>query len=330
MTVEPGRRQLGRTGWQVSTVGFGAWQIGADWGNVSESAAMEALHAAVDAGVNFIDTADVYGDGRSERLVGRLLRERDEQLFVATKTGRRAPLSLEHYTTENLRSWLERSRENLGLDTLGLVQLHCLPSPVYDSSEVFESLEGFVSEGVIEHYGVSVETVDEGLRALKWPGLATIQVIYNIFRQKPAEHLLDEANRLGVGIIARVPLASGLLTGKLRADTTFPEDDHRNYNRHGDAFDVGETFAGVDLEQGLAAVERLRPLVPEGESLVSFALRWILTNRSVSTVIPGARNAEQARGNAAAGGLAPLDEDTMRAVAAIYEQDIAPLVHDRW
>jgi aryl-alcohol dehydrogenase-like predicted oxidoreductase len=330
VTVERELRQLGKTGWQVSSVGFGAWQIGADWGDVSDAGAMDALHAAADAGINFFDTADVYGDGRSERLVGRLLRERDEHLFVATKTGRRAPLSLEHYTQENLRSWIDRSRENLGLESLGLVQLHCLPSPVYDSSEVFESLEELVSKGVIEHYGVSVETVDEGLRALQWPGLATIQVVFNIFRQKPSEQLLDGANRSGVGIIARVPLASGLLTGKLRADTSFPENDHRNYNRHGEAFDVGETFAGVDFDKGLATVERLRPLVPEGESLVNFALRWVLTNRSVSTVIPGARNAEQARGNAAASGMPPLDDETMRAIAAIYDEDIAPLVQHRW
>ena len=323
------RRRLGKTGWNVSVIGFGAWQIGGDWGDVDESTAMEALHAAADGGVNFFDTADVYGDGRSEQLVGRFLRERDDTPYVATKMGRRAPLELEHYTLTNLRDWADRSRHNLGLDTLGLVQLHCLPSEVYDTPEIFESLETLVNEGIIGHYGVSVETVDEGLRALNWPGLATIQVIFNIFRQKPAARLLPAAADADVGIIARVPLASGLLTGKLSRDTHFDESDHRRFNRHGEAFDVGETFAGVDYEQGLDAVERLRPLA-DGDPLVRFALRWVYTNPQVSTTIPGARNADQARANAEAGSAGPLDDGVIAEVERIYREDIAERVEYRW
>lgn len=322
-------RRLGKTGWQVSSVGFGAWQIGAGWGEVSDGAAMEALHAAADAGVNFFDTADAYGDGRSERLIGRFLKERDEQLHVATKMGRRLPQAPENYVAENFRAWVDRSRENLDTESLGLVQLHCPPSEVFDDPAVFEALEQLVEQGAIRNYGVSIETVDQGMRALRWPGLASIQVIFNIFRQKPGDGLLAAAHEADVGVIARVPLASGLLTGKLHADTTFAEDDHRNFNRNGEAFDVGETFSGVDLDQGLAAVERLRPLAAD-EPLVRFALRWILTHQHVSTVIPGARNAEQASANAEAGALPPLDDDVLRAVKEIYTQDIAPLVHHRW
>lgn len=324
------QRRLGKTGWQVSAVGFGAWQIGAGWGEVSDTAAMEALHAAADAGVNLFDTADVYGDGRSERLIGCFLRERDEVLHVATKMGRRGPQEHGEYMGENFRTWVDRSREYLGVDSLGLVQLHCPPSTVFDDPAVFEALEGLVEQGAIDNYGVSIETVDQGLRALQWPGLATIQVIFNIFRQKPADRLLPEAAAADVGIIARVPLASGLLTGKLTADTSFADDDHRNFNRDGGAFDVGETFSGVDLDRGLAAVERLRPLVGDDEPMARFALRWILAHEHVSTVIPGARNPQQARDNAVAGTVPPLDDDALRAVRDIYAEDIAPLVHDRW
>lgn len=323
------RRRLGKTGWDVSAVGFGAWQIGGSWGEVAERDAMAALHAAADAGVNLFDTADVYGDGRSEVLIGRFLRERDEDLFVATKVGRRVPLGMEHYTLANLRTWADQSRERLGLDSLGLVQLHCLPSQIYDTPAIFESLETLVEEGVIDHYGVSVETVDEAMRALRWDGLATIQLVFNIFRQKPAEQVLSAAAARDVGLIARVPLASGLLTGKLTHETTFSEDDHRNFNRDGSAFDIGETFAGVDLEDGLAAVEELRPLAGD-EPLVHLALRWILSHPEISTTIPGARNPEQARSNAQAGAMPPLDDATMAAIRRIYEQRIEPSVGHRW
>ena len=323
------RRRLGKTGWDVTAVGFGAWQIGGGWGEVGERDAMAALHAAADAGVNFFDTADVYGDGRSEELIGRFLRERDEQLFVATKMGRRAPLDMAQYTLSNLRAWADRSRELLGLDSLGLVQLHCLPSEIYDTPEIFESLETLVTDGVIDHYGVSVETVDEATRALQWDGLATIQLVFNIFRQKAADTLLPAAADHDVGLIARVPLASGLLTGKLTRDTRFPEDDHRNFNRDGGAFDIGETFAGVDFSDGLAAVEELRPLAGD-EPLVHFALRWILSHPQISTVIPGARNAEQARSNAQAGAKPPLAADILAAVQRIYRDRIEPSVGHRW
>ncbi len=329
MTATMQRRRLGKTGWDVSAVGFGAWQIGGNWGEVAERDAMAALHAAADAGVNLFDTADVYGDGRSESLIGRFLRERDEELYVATKMGRRAPLGMEHYTLTNLRTWADRSRELLGVESLGLVQLHCLPSEIYDTPEIFASLETLVAEGVIDHYGVSVETVDEATRALRWEGLATIQLVFNIFRQKPAETLLRAAADHDVGLIARVPLASGLLTGKLTRDTTFPEDDHRNFNRDGAAFDIGETFAGVDLSVGLDAVEELRPLAGD-EPLVHFALRWILSHPQISTVIPGARNAEQARSNAQAGSKSPLDAATLAAVRRIYRDKIEPFVGHRW
>ncbi|MCA1781904.1 MAG: aldo/keto reductase [Intrasporangiaceae bacterium] len=329
MTPSMQRRRFGKTGWDVTAVGFGAWQIGGSWGEVAERDAMAALHAAADAGVNFFDTADVYGDGRSEQLIGRFLRERDEDLFVATKMGRRAPLDMEQYTLSNLRGWADRSRELLGLDSLGLVQLHCLPSEIYDSPEIFESLETLITEGVIDHYGVSVETVDEATRALQWEGLGTIQLVFNIFRQKPADTLLQAAADQDVGLIARVPLASGLLTGKLTRDSQFPEDDHRNFNRDGAAFDVGETFAGVDFQDGLDAVDELRPLADD-EPLVHFALRWVLSHPQISTVIPGARNEEQARSNAQAGSKPPLDATTLAAVQRIYQERIEPSVGHRW
>jgi aryl-alcohol dehydrogenase-like predicted oxidoreductase len=310
-------------------VGFGAWQIGDAWGEVSETDAMGALHAAVESGITFFDTADVYGDGRSERLVGRLLREYDG-LTVATKMGRRVPQSPEVYNLENFRAWNDRSRANLGVDTIDLVQLHCPPSEVYADDAVFDALDTMVEEQRIAAYGVSVETCEQALAAIRRPNVATVQIILNAFRLKPLEEVLPAAREAGVGIIARVPLASGLLSGKFTADTTFAANDHRSFNRNGEAFDVGETFSGVDYATGLAAVERLRPLVPEGATMAQFALRWILDQPGVSVVIPGARNADQARSNAAAASLAPLPETVHARVRAVYDELIRPQVHHRW
>ncbi|WP_231116563.1 aldo/keto reductase [Motilibacter rhizosphaerae] len=326
------KRNLGRTGRPVGVVGLGAWQLGADWGEVDEGDAMATLHAAVDAGVTFIDTADVYGDGRSERLVGRLLQERpDAGLTVATKAGRRAdPHVPEAYTLDNLRAWTDRSRRNLGVDTLDLVQLHCPPTPVYSTPAVYDALDTLVADGAVAAYGVSVETVAEALEAISHPGVATVQVILNAFRQKPVEELLPAAREAGVGIIARVPLASGLLSGKYDESTEFGPDDHRNYNRQGDAFDVGETFAGVDFVTGVRAAREIAELTPEGATTAQLALRWILDQDGVSVVIPGARNAQQAQGNAAAADLAPLDGATLQRVREVYDERIRPQVHDRW
>ena len=325
------RRSIGRLGRDVSEIGFGAWQIGGDWGDVDEDAAVATLHAAADAGVTFFDTADVYGDGRSERLVGRLRRERDDdELFVATKMGRRLEQTVENYSPAHFREWNDRSRENLGMETLDLVQLHSPPTGLYYHPEVFEDLERMVEEGRMAAYGVSVERVEEALKAIEYPNVATVQIVFNPFRERPADLLFAEAARRGVGIIVRVPLASGLLTGKLSRDSTFAADDHRNFNRHGEAFDVGETFAGVPFEAGLDAVEELRPLVPDGATMAQMTLRWILMHESVSTVIPGARNPEQAQANAAAAGLPPLGEETMARIAEVYARRIRPHVHDRW
>jgi aryl-alcohol dehydrogenase-like predicted oxidoreductase len=325
------RNQLGRTGRRVGVIGLGAWQLGADWGEVSEAAALATLEAAIDAGVDFIDTADVYGDGRSEQIIGRLLRERpDAGLTVATKMGRRVEQDPAHYTLDNFRAWTDRSRANLGVDTLDLVQLHCPPDPVFSSDAVYDALDTLVAEKRVAAYGFSVETCDQALAAISRPGVATIQIILNAFRLKPLERVLPEAQRAGVGIIARVPLASGLLSGRYTAQTTFEANDHRNFNRAGEAFDVGETFSGVDYATGLEAVERLRPLVPEGATLAQFALRWIADQPGLSVVIPGARNPEQARANAAAVDLAPLPETTQEAVRAVYDELIRSSVHDRW
>ena len=321
--------KIGRLDRAVSAIGFGAWQIGADWGEVDEGEALATLRAAADAGVTFFDTADVYGDGRSERLVGQLKRERPE-IFVATKMGRRLDQTVENYSPEHFRAWNDRSRENLQLETLELVQLHCPPTDLYFHPEVFEDLEKMVEEGRIAAYGVSVERVEEALKAIEYPGVKTVQIIFNPFRQRPTSIFFAEAAKRGVGVIVRVPLASGLLSGKYTRETTFGADDHRTYNRQGEAFDVGETFAGVPFEVGLDAVEELRPLVPEGATLAQFTLRWILQHEAVSTVIPGARNPEQARANAAAADLNPLSQDAMDAVEKVYEERIAPYVHQRW
>jgi aryl-alcohol dehydrogenase-like predicted oxidoreductase len=314
----------------VSCVGFGAWQLGADWGDVSEADAAAALETGLDAGMTFVDTADVYGDGRSERIVGHVAAARAERPFVATKMGRRVEQRPELYTMDAFRAWTARSRENLGVDTLDLVQLHCPPSATIDDPATYDALDTLVAEGVIAAYGVSVETCDQALSAITRPGVATIQIILNAFRLKPLERVLPAAREAGVGIIARVPLASGLLSGKYRADTTFAPDDHRTYNRHGEAFDVGETFSGVDCATGLEAVRRLAPLVPEGVAMAQWALRWVLDQPGVSVVIPGARNAEQARSNAAAAALAPLPAESLAAVHAVYDELTRPSVHDRW
>jgi len=319
-------RRMGRT---VGVVGLGAWQLGADWGEVSEADAHATLQAAVDAGVTFIDTADVYGDGRSEQIVGSFIKDKP-QLTVATKMGRRVPQVPESYTLDNFRAWTDRSRANLGVDTLDLVQLHCPPTPVFTTGAVYDALDTLVEEKRIKAYGVSVEKVDEALAAIARSGTASVQIILNAFRLKPLERVLPAAASAGVGIIARVPLASGLLSGRYDEHTTFAADDHRNYNRHGEAFDVGETFSGVDFRVGLEAVRRLRPLVPAGATMAQFALRWVLDQSGVTVVIPGARNPAQARANAAAAGLAPLPAQALEAVTAVYDELIRPEVHDKW
>ncbi|NAZ37033.1 aldo/keto reductase [Rubellimicrobium sp. CFH 75288] len=333
------QRRFGRTGWTVGGIGFGAWAIGGSWGEVSEADARAALHAALDEGADFIDTADVYGDGRSERLIRRVLAERgvldaepgEGRPVVATKLGRRLdPHRAEGYTAEAMASFVDRSRANLGMDRLDLVQLHCPPTAVYYMPEVFEALESMAERGVIRHYGVSVEKVEEGLKAIEFPSVASVQIIWNMFRQRPADLFLPRAREKGVAMIARVPLASGLLAGRITAQTRFADDDHRRFNRHGEAFDVGETFAGVPFEVALAAVEEVRSVLPADWPMAQVALRWCLMNDAVTVVIPGARNADQARANTRAGALPPLSPETMSAVAEIYRRRIAPHVHQRW
>jgi aryl-alcohol dehydrogenase-like predicted oxidoreductase len=324
-------RILGRAGRPVSVVGLGTWQLGGDWGEVSESDALDVLAAAADAGVTLFDTADVYGDGRSEQVIGRFLTEHPRhRIVVATKMGRRVEQLPENYVLDNFREWTDRSRRNLGLDTLDLVQLHCPPTAVFGSDAVFDALDTLRAEGRIAAYGVSVETVDQALTAITRPGLATVQIILNAFRQKPLERVLPAAAAAGVGILARVPLASGLLSGRYTRDTTFAADDHRSFNRHGEAFDVGETFAGVDYQSGVDAAQEFAALVADGATPAQYALRWIIDQPGVTTVIPGARSVEQARANAAAAELPPLDADQQRAVAELYDRRIRPLVHDRW
>jgi aryl-alcohol dehydrogenase-like predicted oxidoreductase len=324
-------RRLGKTGRDVSEIGFGAWAIGGGWGETNDEESLEGLHAAVDAGVTFFDTADGYGDGRSEQLIAQLVRDRDEQLTVATKFGRRATKQeVGEFTYDNLRGWLERSRTNLGVDTVDLVQLHCPPWDAYYTPSIFESCERLVDEGLVRAYGVSVEKIEEALKAIEYPSVSTVQIIFNVFRQRPAGLFFEQARLRDVGVIVRVPLASGLLTGKFSKDSTFAADDHRSFNRHGEQFDVGETFSGVDYETGLDAVEELKSLVPAGASLTQLALRWILDHASVSTVIAGARTREQVRDNAAASELAPLSESTHEAIATLYRDRIAPQVHHRW
>lgn len=313
-------------------MGFGAWAIGGSWGEVAEADARAALHAALDSGVTFIDTADVYGDGRSERIVGEVLRERGgERPVVATKAGRRlSPHLAEGYTARNLSAFVDRSLSNLGAESLDLLQLHCPPTEVYYRPEVFGALDDLVARGKLRHYGVSVEKVEEGLKAIEFPGVASVQIIWNMFRQRPAELFLPRAREKGVAVIARVPLASGLLTGKMSRQSRFAADDHRAYNREGQAFDKGETFSGVPFEAALDAVEALRRVLPGGVPMAQVALRWCLMDEAVTVAIPGARSAEQARSNAAAGLLPPLDRETMEAVRGIYRERVAPHVHQLW
>ncbi|MEX2691042.1 aldo/keto reductase [Rhizobium mongolense] len=326
------QHSFGRMPFSVTNVGFGAWQIGGSWGDVSEADGRAALNAALDAGITFIDTADVYGDGRSEKIVADVLNNRGgTRPMVATKAGRRLnPHVAGGYTKANLEGFIDRSLKNLQVDSLDLVQLHCPPTEVLYRSQAFDGLNELQKAGKIKGYGVSVSTVEEGLKAIEFPGVESIQIIYNIFRQRPDRLFFQEARRRNVAVIARVPLASGLLSGKITRDTKFASDDHRNFNRHGEAFDVGETFAGVPFEVGLQAVEEVRKLVPQGATMAAFALRWILMNDAVTVVIPGARNAEQARANASAANLAPLSHDVMDATREIYERLIAPHVHQRW
>jgi aryl-alcohol dehydrogenase-like predicted oxidoreductase len=323
-------RDLGRTGWKVSEISFGAWAIGASWGEVSEEDAMAALHRFVDLGGNFIDTADVYGDGRSEQLIARLKRERpDAEIIVATKTGRRLdPHVAEGY--RDLTAFIERSLRNLGTDCLDLVQLHCPPTECYYMPEVFDHLDRLTAQGKIRFYGVSVEKVEEGLKAIEFPHVQTVQIIFNMFRQRPAQLFFPEAKQRKVGILARVPLASGLLTGKMTSDTTFEQSDHRQFNRHGESFNVGETFSGVDYNTGLAAVEWVRALLPQGVTMAQFALRWILMFDAVSCAIPGAKRPSQVEDNVGAADLPPLDHEAMKHIENIYHEMIEPQVHHRW
>lgn len=324
--------KFGRTEFTVSDIGFGAWQIGGSWGEVSEADGRAALNAALDAGMTFIDTADVYGDGRSEKIIAEVLKTRGgKRPMVASKAGRRLnPHVAEGYTKANIEAFIERSLQNLDIDSLDLVQLHCPPTDVYYRQEMFEGLEEIRKAGKIKHYGVSVEKVEEALKAIEYPGVVSVQIIFNMFRQRPAGLFFQEAKRRNVAVIARVPLASGLLSGKITAATQFAAEDHRNFNRNGEAFDVGETFAGVPFETGLAAVEEVRKLVPAGASMAQFALRWILMHEAVTVVIPGARNGEQAKANAAASDLEALSSDVMAASREVYERLIAPHVHHRW
>jgi aryl-alcohol dehydrogenase-like predicted oxidoreductase len=325
------QRILGRTGRSVSVVGLGTWQLGADWGDVDEATAMAVLDASAEAGVTLFDTADVYGDGRSEQTIGAWRKANpDQPLTVATKMGRRVAQEPGNYTLDNFRAWTDRSRRNLGVDTLDLVQLHTPPSVVYKTDAVYDALDTLVAEQRIAAYGVSVEKVSEALDAIARPGVASVQIILNAFRQKPLEQVLPAAAQAEVGILARVPLASGLLSGRYTHQTTFAADDHRTFNRHGESFDVGETFAGVDFDTGVDAAGEFSALAPAGVTPAQLALRWIIDQPAVTTVIPGARNVEQARANAAAADLAPLDAATNAAVAELYDKRIRPLVHARW
>jgi aryl-alcohol dehydrogenase-like predicted oxidoreductase len=324
-------RSLGRTGWNVSDISFGAWAIGGAWGHVSDDEAMAALHKAIDSGVNFLDTADVYGGGRSERLIAQLKKSRKDEITVATKAGRRLPRqTVDGYTRQNLTAWIDDSLRNLATDTLDLLQLHCPPTDLYSRPEVFSILDDFVKAGKIRYYGVSVEKIEEALQAIEYPNVQTVQIIFNCFRQRPAEVFFPQAKQKQVGILARVPLASGLLTGKFRRDSTFASDDHRNFNRHGESFDVGETFSGVDYNVALDAVEEIRKLVPVGVSMSQFALRWILMFDAVTCAIPGGKRPDQVADNCHASAIPALTPEAMTAIQRIYDHKIRPLVHRRW
>jgi len=324
-------RAFGRTGWNVSAISLGAWAIGASWGAVDDTESLAAIHRALDLGVNLIDTADVYGDGHSERLIARLRKERSDPFYVITKAGRRLPQQVvEGYTRENLTDWIERSLRNLETECLDLVQLHCPPTELYYRPEVFAILDDLVQAGKIKYYGVSVEKVEEALKAIEYPGVQSVQIIFNMFRHRPSDLFFEQAQKREVGILARVPLASGMLTGKLSPSSTFSEDDHRNFNRHGESFDVGETFSGVDYDTGLQAVEELKALVPQGVTLAQFALRWILMFPAVSCAIPGAKRPSQVEDNCDAADLPPLTDAQMETIRSIYDRYIRGQVHQRW
>ena len=323
--------ELGRTGWKVSAISFGAWAIGGTWGTVSDDESYAALHRALDLGVNFFDTADVYGDGRSERLLARLRKERKEKFYIATKAGRRLdPHVSSGYSRHNLTAFVERSLKNLGTDSLDLLQLHCPPTEVYYRPEVFGVLDDMVKAGTIRHYGVSVEKVEEALKAIEYPGVQSVQIIFNIFRQRPSELFFSEAQRRRVGVLARLPLSSGLLAGKLSRNSTFERDDHRNFNRHGESFDRGETFSGIDYELGLQTVDKLRLLVPHDQSMAQLALRWILMFPAVTCAIPGAKRASQVEENVSAVDLPALQDNTMKNIREIYDGNIRQHVHHFW
>ena len=324
-------RNLGRTGWDISTISFGSWAIGGTWGTVQDGDSMAALHRALDAGVNFFDTADVYGDGRSEKLLARLKRERSDPFFIATKAGRRLdPHTADGYTRQNLTSFVDRSLKNLETEAIDLLQLHCPPTEVYYRPEVFSWLDDLVRAGKLRFYGVSVEKVEEGLKAIEYPGVQSVQIIFNIFRQRPAELFFAEAKRRGVGILVRLPLSSGLLTGKFRSDSQFEPDDHRAFNRQGEAFDRGETFSGVPYALGLKAVEALRPLTPPGLTMAQMALRWILMFPEVTCTIPGAKRPAQVEENVRAAELPPLSEEMMKQIRTVYDTYVRDEVHHRW
>ena len=324
------KREIERANLKVSSIGLGTWQLGSDWGDVSEERALEILQSAVGAGVNFIDTADVYGDGRSERIIGKFLKNNpSNSVIVATKMGRRAPLSASFYTYDNFASWVDRSRENLGGETLDLTQIHCPPDDVFDNDDVYDALDRLVDEGAIKRYGVSVETCSQALRAIERPNVSTIQIIFNAFRLKPLDEVLPSAKEAGVGVIARIPLASGLLSGKYSKDTIFSPNDHRNYNRNGEAFDVGETFSGVDYEIGLEAARKFAGLQSEVAPATA-AIAWILSHDAISTVIPGARNIEQLKGNLAAADQIALGRSINTGVVDIYDQYLRSAIHPRW
>jgi aryl-alcohol dehydrogenase-like predicted oxidoreductase len=324
-------RKLGRTGWEVSAISFGAWAIGSAWGSVNDKDSLEALHAALDAGVNFFDTADVYGDGRSERLLAQLKKERTDQFYIATKAGRRLnPHISAGYNKKNIAEFIERSLKNLNTDIIDLLQLHCPPAEVYYMPEVFGILDDLVQAGKIRFYGVSVEKVEEALKAIEYPGVQSVQIIYNIFRQRPSELFFGEAIKRKVGIIARLPLSSGLLTGKMSKLSKFEQDDHRSFNRHGEAFDRGETFSGVDYELGLDIVEQLKQLVPAGMTMTQFALKWIIMNPAITCTIPGAKNIKQAEENFSSAGKPPIPDSVMKKIKEIYDDRLRNLVHHYW
>ena len=324
-------RELGRTGFKVSSISFGAWAIGGTWGLVVEAESLSALRRAVEMGVNFFDTADVYGDGISERLIAKLRKESKEEIFVATKAGRRLnPHVASGYNRQNLTSFVERSLKNLETDALDLVQLHCPPTEVYYQPEVFGIMDDLVSAGKVRHYGVSVEKVEEALKAIEYPNVKTVQIIFNMFRLRPSELFFEQAKKKKIGILARVPLASGMLTGKMKPDTAFDKEDHRAFNRQGEAFDRGETFSGVDYNLALKAVDDLKAICPPGMSMVQFALRWILMFEAVTCAIPGAKRPVQVEENFSASDLPPLSEELMEQVKAIYDRCLRNEVHQRW